>query len=138
MRPELYDTVGAAMSDFGKSYNIPIAYSWRNYAAEQKKAFGKKYLKCYIYESSPDVIGVCTGSAQYLWTFQVSVCVKEGLGDIVPLETVEILSRHFPVGFVFEAPGHEFKVIKPAEVIAVVNTGEILEYPVQFVIHTID
>lgn len=131
MEHELRELLFSAMQEFGQWNDIEVAYPNQKYEPTVDK-----YLKLDVLPIAPDTFGVTNGWSKYQWIFQVSVFVKDGVGEYKPLAIADALRESFPYGFKFIGQ-REYQVTRPADVKSPVRVKGWLAYPVLFRIQTI-
>ena len=91
------------------------------------------YLRASVLPSSPSVLTIEAGATLHIWTMQVSIYAREGIGEISSLQYASKLRCAFPVATIFTGADHNYKVISaPSPAPPVLLNDGWLSTPVSF------
>jgi len=91
----------------------------------------RQYLRVSTMASEPEPIGTGAESL-YLWTYQVLVCARSGLGELAPLRHAQALRAAFLPFHEFLGTTDTFRVIRTAEIASPVPRDGWYTIPVRF------
>ena len=94
----------------------------------------EKYLRASLLPANPEVIGLCEGTSRYVWLFQISIIVRDGIGE--PAGLIDALRALLPFGDVLDNGTHRFQVMAPPSAIPPVPLEGWYSLPVQTRIQT--
>lgn len=95
------------------------------------------YLRASVMPADPEHIGVNNDEARYVWIAQVSVYVRDGVGELVPLRHAEALRDEFPRFHKFTSASHTFRVERVGSIASPIALAGWYSVPVSFRIQTI-
>lgn len=112
------------------SLNILPCY-WPNVKSEKPT---DSHLRVSVTPVSPNVLTVCDGAEQNLWLLQISVYVRDGVGEIIPSQYADALKNGIPFNTKLQSGGYEFQTLKRGEIKPLIASGESgwVFKPVQF------
>ena len=135
MESELRAIFHTGIQCFGAAQSLSVQYP--NYAFTLPTAADAKYLSIYELPTSPSVHSVC-GESRFRWILQVSIVVRDGLGEVMPLEYADkIRDDVFPVNSELEGGAHRFVVLTPPTPAPPVQLEGWFSIPVRFTVQTI-
>ena len=82
------------------------------------------------------VLHPCSGTGIRTWLLQVTVKIRDGLGELVATRLVDALADHLPVSHIFAGVDHSYRVVKPADPKPELVSGGWYAIPVRFRINT--
>lgn len=97
-----------ALSAFAASRSLPIAFP--NADPPDTSA---PHLRVSTLPVPPDVRGVNSGEARYVWLVQVSCFVRDGGGEITALAHLDALREAYPYAYEFAGDERRFQVTAP-------------------------
>lgn len=129
MESELRGLLYSAIDQFASTKAMEVSYP---NVADTEITIADRFLKVSVIPVPPDTQGIKSGWSVYQWLFQVSVYVRETIGEIKPLNIADALRQEFPFNFKFKGAEHEFTVTRPASVAPPVQDGGWYFVPVTF------
>ena len=133
MEAELRKLLYTKLAEFGTSESLTIL--WPNTVLPTTKP--KIYLSTMVMPTAPEVLTTCGTGVIYTWLWQISLYVKDGLGELVPLRHVDSLIDFLPILTKFVGAENTYQLIAPGNVIPPVVTDGWFFIPVQFRVHLI-
>jgi len=128
METEIRTLLYTAIGNLGSSEGVTVSYP--NVALDATKL--DKYFKVSLLPVVPETKGITSGWSIHKWLFQVSVFVRDGVGEIKPLELVDKLRQAFPYNFKFNGAERDYTVIAQAAVAPPIQDGGWYLVPVTF------
>lgn len=95
------------------------------------------HLRVAIMPASPAIIKT-SGRARFRWVLQVSVYVRDGIGEIKPSDHANSLREGIPYGTILTGGSHTFRVIDRGTAAPSVFSDAWVFIPVQFKLQTFD
>ena len=82
------------------------------------------YIKAAVFSTPPERLGLCDGASRHLWILQLSVYVRDGVGQIIPAQYADLLRASFPFKTVITNGGYSFHTETQGTINSPVNTTE--------------
>ena len=119
------DLLAARLKPLAENAGWPVALPNRHFNPEDTD----KYLRASILPADPEVIGLCEGVSRYVWLFQISIIVRDGVGE--PASMIDAMRSLFSFGEELTTENHSFQVMKPPAAISPVPLDGWYSTPVQ-------
>ena len=133
MEADVRDAAFTAVSTLANG--LGLAVYWPNVAVPDDTA--DEHIRVSVISTQPDSTNICSAESRYQWILQLSIYVRDGVGEILPAQHADNVKSGLPFGTVLSGGGHEFRVNRTAEVFSAINYDAWLVVPVQFRLETI-
>lgn len=130
VRNKAYTLSGNIASDMG----LPVYYP--NVSVPENPA--NEHLRVRMESTEPDSTVICSGAARYQWILQISVYVRDDVGEIVPMQYADDIKSQLPFGTVLSGDDSDYRVNRTGNVISPVAVDGWLFIPIQFRLETIN
>ena len=108
---------------------------WPNVAVIDNIA--NEHILVDVVNTEPSQTNIGDGEAIHRWILQLTVAVRDGVGEIRPAQIADGLKSGLPFGTELSGGGHSFRIIRTAEIKSAQSLEGWLYMPVQFRLQTI-
>ena len=96
-----------------------------------------EHLRVRMISTEPDSTNICSGESRYQWILQISVYVRDDVGEIIPMEYADSIKSQLPFGTLLSGADSQYRVNRTGNVISPVVVDGWLFIPIQFRLETI-
>lgn len=138
MESEIRQLVNQHIKDFAVCEGLHVIWPNRppgdDYQDNPTTKPDAKYTHLIVrwWPTTPRVLHPCDGSGIRTWILQITVKIRDSIGELVATRIVDKLALHFPVNTQFAGENHCYRVIKPADPKQPMNIDAWQSTPVQF------
>ena len=111
-----------------------VAY-WPNVSVIDDIA--NEHILVDVINTEPTQTNICNGEAVHKWILQLTVAVRDGVGEIRPSQLADSLKNGLPFGAELTGGGHSFRISKTADIKSAQSLDGWLYMPAQFRLETI-
>ena len=116
------------------SLNLSTPIVWPNVRSPDIED-SPMHLKAMIVNTRPETLKT-NGRSRHKWILQVNVYFKKNVGVFKPAQIADSVVDGVPFNTVLESGDYTFKTTSQGEIIPIVNDGDWLFIPVQFIFQT--
>ena len=126
-----YDAIEA----FGQAESIPVSVPNEEYDPSRRR--DAQYLKVDVLPVPPTAQSVSNGESLWVWLLQVSVIIRDDLGQIGASGIADKIRSAFPYNHIFNGTNHAFRVVRPATISPPIADAGWFSIPVTLRVHTV-
>jgi len=108
---------------------------WPNVKVNGEPA--NQHIRVSVMTVEPDVL-TTEGGTKYQWILQLSVYVRDGVGEIAATDYASSLQAGLPFNTKLQSINYQYQTTKPGQVISPLKTDGWYIVPVQFRLQTIN
>lgn len=129
MQSELRDVFLAEVSAYAAAQNLPLSLPNEHFDPPAKDDM---YLKASVLPTDAEVRTLCSGISSNVWILQISIYVREDMGETIAADQADQIRLTFPYGHKFTTANHTFTVITPPSPAPSIPMGGWSSTPVRF------
>lgn len=113
------EAIRMALGVYITSLDLPAVH-WNNVNQDVQT---ETYIKASILPAGADYMGLCDGAAKHTWILQLSIYIKEGIGEIPAAQLADKLRGFLPFNTSLSSGGYTFKTERKGEIMPSVHSG---------------
>ena len=133
MESEIRKAAFQHVNALAASLSLPVY--WPNVSISGNPA--DQHIRVSVLNVEPEVL-TTEGGSRHQWILQLSVYVRDGVGEIVPADYASSLQAGLPFNTKLQSINYQYQTTKPGQVISPLKTDGWYIVPVQFRLQTIN